>query len=354
MNKLLIKTLAAVLVLSLSSLAEACAGADRTVELHITVLDPDQKPVEALGVCTMIGGELKGAPTNSAGVATLPLSLPDKETRVALQFRLGCGGKGAVIRRVTSQLVTRVVYWVEVPAGAMRAELTIQLERAVKVSGRFRNDKGLMSRGTVALRDYHAMSPIQTDGRFVLPVKPNSQAEAHFHVEQGRIWSVPFAVKDADVDLGDIDVEDVPSDAVVRLVLADGNLLPPTHEDRRAVTTLISVDGKVIRSFVNKNNTALGNSGPDTQPKVPAGTYYVTPGLFGNTPSFKVLDLIRAGRQAELDKAGVPKIVAVADKETALTISVPEAEAAFEALPTVPDAWTKSEQPKKPEVPPSK
>lgn len=71
-------------------------------------------------------------------------------------------------------------------------------------------------------------------------------------------------------------------------------------------------------------------------PKIPAGTCYITPGLFGNTPSFKVLDLIRAGRQAELDKAGMPKITAVADRETSLTINLPEVEAVFEKLPEVP------------------
>ena len=347
MNKYLLIALSAALVWPLPSGGMACIAADRSVELRVTVLDADQKPIEALGVCTMISGELKGAATNAAGVATLSLNLPDKETRVPLQFRLGCGGKGAVIRRVTSELVTRAVYWADVPPGATLSELKIQLERAVKVSGRVRDDKGPVSRGSVSLRGYHAMGYVGADGRFVLPVKPNSQAEAHFHVDQGCIRSVPFTVKDADMDLGDIDVADLAGESVVRIMLADGKLLPPTHEDRRAVTTLISADGKVLRSFVNKNDTTVGNTGPDSLPRVPVGTYYVTPGLFGNTPSFKVLDRIRAGRQAELDKAGVPKITAVADKETSLTINLPEAEAAFDKLPDLTPAQPPSDAPRK-------
>lgn len=347
MNKFLSTTLTITLALSLPSFATACAAPDRTVELRVTVLDPDKKPISAVGVCTMISGELKGAPTDAAGVARLSLTLPESGVRVPLQFRLGCGGKGTVLRRVTSELVARAVYWVDVPAEAAQAELTIQLERAVKVSGRVCEDGRPVSRGSVSLRGFHALGVVGADGRFVLPVKPNANAEAHIHVDRGRIRSVPFTVKGTDLDLGDIEVEAVADESVVRISLADGKLLRPLVEDRGAVTTLISADGKIIRSFVNKNNNAVGNDGPESLPKVPAGTYYVTPGLFGNTPSFKVLDLIRAGRQAELDKAGVPKITAVAGRETSLTINLPEAEAAFDKLPEVPPEQPKPQPPSK-------
>lgn len=348
MNRHLITLLLALAFLATASGPQACVADGRSVEIRVTVLDPEHEPIPLVGVCAYTVEERSCSVTNASGVARIAVKLPAGDVRVPLEL-VGCPGASAqTMRRITSTMAVSYRYWIGVPQDAAAADATIQLGRAVQVSGRVLNPDGTPAKGNAFVRNQRALSTLDKEGRFVLPIAPGTLTELHFGVAPNVEWTVPLNLTSADLDLGSIKVLNSPGDAIIRVDTTNGQRLSPMAKDLGGLIALISIDGKVIRCFaVKPPGLAVANYGTGELPKVPAGTYYVTPGMFGNTPSYKVLDLIRAGRQAELDKAGVPKITAVTDRETSLTINLPEVEAVFEKLPEVPPAQPDPQPPSK-------
>lgn len=308
----------------------------RTVELTVTVTDFDGSPVSKLGIGAFSDATNSGAVTDNQGVAVLSLSVLDKDVRAAVRLEGGHGDDFKKLAQLTSTRIIEQAYWVDIPKTVSKVNVAVKFGKAVSVCGRVVDDQGQPLRTNAFVQGQHAMSIGRSDGRFSLPIRPATISDLYFLFDKGSYHVLTIPASKADVDVGDVHVSRlIAADSTVRVLLADGNRLPWTNEDRGTSIAMISLDGRTIQGFLVKNGLSLGNFGTGELPKVSAGSYYVTPGGFGNTPSYKVLDLIRAGRQADLDKAGVPKITAVAGKETSLTINLPEAEAVFDKLPVV-------------------
>ena len=88
-----------------------------------------------------------------------------------------------------------------------------------------------------------------------------------------------------------------------------------TDDDLGAGVSLINSDGGIVYCFpLNRlgraatfsRSTPLGG-----ETRVPAGAYYIAPGIVGQGLAVALLDAIRDGRQAALDAAGVPQIQAM-------------------------------------------
>jgi len=96
---------------------------------------------------------------------------------------------------------------------------------------------------------------------------------------------------------------------------------------------LIAVDDAESHIFEVKSDGRAywtdDNSNPVYTLQLPAGTYYVTPGSYGDRPFFALYESVKAGRQAQLDAAGVPKITIVAGQTADLTF---DAQAAHDAI----------------------
>ena len=76
----------------------------------------------------------------------------------------------------------------------------------------------------------------------------------------------------------------------------------------------INADGSIILAYpVTSTGTAVKDhttAGTLELPRIPAGTYYISPGNFGHPIQLKLLDKIRAGELADLDAHNVPKVTA--------------------------------------------
>jgi hypothetical protein len=244
------------------------------------------------------------------------------------------------------------VYWVDVASGALAAHLAIALEPVKIVSGRFLTVDGKPLKGTVAIQSALNRSRVGLDGRFRIPV-PENRAEYVYFVAHGYpVKSLHVDPLAEDRDFGDIEVSERNGDSVVSITLSQADQTDHRIDNKGSGVSLVSVNGNTVLTFVaketSKGTQVFANTGTEDMPHVPEGTYYATPGLFGNSLSYLVLDAVRAGRTDELDKAGVPKIVAVPGKVSELTINVPQADVAISALPERGSTGSKPAAPKAP------
>lgn len=128
----------------------------------------------------------------------------------------------------------------------------------------------------------------------------------------------------------DIDLGIVPLSVAARSIPAPMTLTNVTHvftpggyalfDD----VTLIRADGQVILGFrVHPEGGPEGGRVLDrfvlplTDPLLPPGEFYISPGVFGGIVPRHLLACLRNGRQGDLDAAGVPKVVAVEGQATA-------------------------------------
>lgn len=319
----------------LSIVAPACAQS-RAVVLTVTVNAPNGNPVAGLPVCVDTAAGEAGAQTNEQGAASVSVIVGPAESRVPVRFEAGCAHVGGVarLREVIATMAVKSVYWADIPLTGTTAALTISLREAVFVSGRFLDETGQPLGCTVGVREARAFARTSPDGRFRVPVRRQARSDVFALFSDGRVKAVAVAELTQDLDLGDVQVAAAAADAPTRVTLAAADQVNQTVESKGSAVSLIAADATRILTFPAKDSLVVSNPGTGALPSVHAGTYYVVPGRFGNSLSWRVLDAVRAG--VNLDQAGIPKIVAVVGQETALTISVPQAEAAINALPAPP------------------
>lgn len=319
----------------LTASAGVCAASeDRTVHLTITVKRANGDPVPDAPLCARSRGAQSGAATDQQGTAVIDVTAAPDEDKIAVQIAAGCDPFHGSLRRfreITDSTAVQSVYWLDVPAGATRANLTISLGEPEYVTGRLVEEDGTPVKASGGVRGSPSVSIWKTDGRFRLPVRVGTPSELFFVASGHRVKVLPIGPLNENKDLGDVQmIQPVQGDASVRVTLTDANKVDHRLENKGAAVSLISSDGASVFTYVVKDRLAVANYATDELPKVPAGTYYVTSGLFGNSLSFKVLDAVRNG--VDLKATGVPRIEAIAGRETVLNVNVPRAEAAINAL----------------------
>jgi len=109
----------------------------------------------------------------------------------------------------------------------------------------------------------------------------------------------------------------------VAISITNGKAVPPALCSQYALSA-VSIDGETLYSFTanpatGKVTSALTSS-PET--KLKPGTYYLTPGGFRSGSADLLYKAVRLGKQAELDAAGVPKLVVPASPPSPLVVEV--------------------------------
>lgn len=217
-------------------------------------------------------------------------------------------------------------------------DLPIVAYPAVSVTGRLINSAGDPVWSAVVRRDTNM--PVLTDkssGAFSIGgLRKGVAGEILVGTEMDHWMSVPLSGAQtlADIDLGDITVPTFVHDATIQIDVANvgGNRRGRMQLE---ILTLVRSDGADIMDIeLNRSGrSAAGFAGTEQHelPDIPAGVYYIAPGsLIGpNWTAEMLIDLIRAGRLAELDAAGVPKIEAVVGQVTELQMDAVQAENAI-------------------------
>lgn len=315
------------------------ATENRTVQLAITVKRVNGEPIPDAPLCARSKGAQSGAATNQQGAAVIDLTVAPDEDRIAVQIASGCHPFRGSIRRfreIIESAAVQSVYWADIPSGATSATLAITVDDPVFITGRLVDAAGSPQQGIGQVRNAIALSSIGADGRLRLPVRKGVNSELYFIRDGKPVKVVPVAARNEDLDLGDVQAPSPGGNASVRISLTDAGQVDHRLEDKCLGIALVSADGNTVLNFLTKEGLAVAKYGTGELPSVPAGTFYVSPGKFGNSLSFRVLDAVRNG--VNLEAAGVPKIVAVAGQETALTVNVPQAEAAINSLGTPPQS----------------
>ena len=306
----------------------------RPVEVSVTVLDSAGQPIEGAPVCVLSVTAQAGGATNASGTLVVQVAVDMNEARLAVRLIRGCGefrGSLENLRHLIASHAVQSLYWVEVAPTAVTASVTIRLGEPVFMTGRTVDEAGQPLSVSSRVRGIKSDSRWQEDGRFRLLVRRMEPCELMFFHDSGTVKVVGLPGSPVDVELGDIEIVPLNGNASVRVQLAERHNADQRIENKGGAVSFIAADGSAVYTFMTGGpGIAMANVGTGELPKLPAGTYYVSPGLFGNSLSFKVLDAVRAG--IDLDAAGIPKIVAVAGQEAELTVDVPIVDAAISGL----------------------
>jgi hypothetical protein len=131
----------------------------------------------------------------------------------------------------------------------------------------------------------------------------------------------------ADVDLGNVVLPAAAGNTPVSLTCTGLDTVLEDDGLQRTYITLVGADASHVYSCaIGEAGLAQSEESGD-QPLLPAGRYYVVPGLFCTSRSVhRLLDLLHAGKQASVDALGVPVIDAIPNQAITATVNVADAQ----------------------------
>jgi len=188
-------------------------------------------------------------------------------------------------------------------------------------------------RGGMSADDLDASEP------FVVPgIRRDSPACVFVNVglsPQFHVIHLDATQTSQDVDLGLVHMVDAPRTATAIVTMTNGqSLFDIDGSVLSKQAAFVRSDAQVILGF--RVDQASGSvverltaAPPLIMPTLPPGTYYVCPGTLAMPLPLALFDAVRAGRQADLDAAGVPKFTAIEGQQVALQF---DARAARDAI----------------------
>jgi|GEM_PF-2841417 len=232
-------------------------------------------------------------------------------------------------------------YIVNLDPAVDQYSFTLHAFERVKITGRFINANSgeplwLVNGGLIP---YAPVFTTRDDGLFEISTQKDHWAELFFGIpdtHQLKFIEIAPGQVQGDLDLGDIPligaVED--SQLAIDFLYPDVVIIDKLYlSTSKAFVTLINGDASVVLAyFTNESHTAAVNEPWDTTglpPQVPAGTYYLAVGFYGEN-SVRVLRLaLLNGRKLLLDAAGVAKVTVPENGQASITI---DAQANIDAI----------------------
>ena len=172
------------------------------------------------------------------------------------------------------------------------------------------------------------------DGEFELKgVRKGSAAEILVEVGLSEIHSMLMlsAIQlQTDVDLGDIVIQDSEADSTLTLSIVDqGGVELRSKVGTKSTVVIVDEDGNKAHSFdVSASGVAFllpGGGEIRTAHPIPSGVWYATVGAASFPPGLMLRQALREGKAAELEAAGVPKIVVPPGEHVEFTFSATDA-----------------------------
>ena len=156
------------------------------------------------------------------------------------------------------------------------------------------------------------------------------------HPETAVTW-LAAAQTSANVELGNVEIPVGATDAVIEVAVTGREAVREDLGLQRSCITLVREDGVAVYTFDVNDQGGITHSPPFAYPgptAVRAGRYYIVPGMeVTSDSSLKVLRLIRAGKHALLDAAGVPVIEPVTGQTTSSAIDLAAVQRIIDELP---------------------
>ncbi|MBN8644102.1 MAG: hypothetical protein J0L61_02545 [Planctomycetes bacterium] len=322
----------------------------------VLVKAPDGSPIPDAPVRLVSGFNLQVQMTDQQGIAAFEFQ------RTPIGFVLGAGLTPGYFAPVSPELQIHADARYEVlrqqyafPTRTARqvgpdetsAHFEIAAKPAISVTGRLVDAAGgpYFNRGFAAVTYSHSITKLLPDAPFVCRGVPKSQAGRLVIAPAGsQIWVIDLtaAQLSADFDLGNVVVAPAPPTAGARLNSSfTAALFDAKWKVIHLSALLVRSDGQVVYNLtVHEDTRAMG---PGLEPLDPGyrtalapGTYYIAPGDIGSTVADKLLTLVRANRQVELDASNVPKFTAVEGQTVDFTLDPAAAKAIIEAIPEQP------------------
>jgi len=317
-------------------LACCCGSASseefETVTVNVQVFGPDGSAIENAPVEVGTHVQSGFAMTDGNGEGTIEVLKGPNEDTVIVRITHG-GFTPLVPPELRQQAITRfhelqeqyaVPTYDIVSVTGPQIEHNITFNQPAQVSGRLIDENGSSLASSVAVRGLNSFGIVMPaeDGHFAVNVVKNAPAEIWIAGETTQLHSVTLTAQQtaSDIDLGDITVDDLTTDANVVLTMNNAQSLHLESKIKLSDSLgLVSADGEALFLFDVKGDGKAywtNSSGdPVDTLSIHAGTYYIAPGSLGNRPFLALLESVRDGRQPQLDAAGVPKIT-VAPGET--------------------------------------
>jgi hypothetical protein len=351
-----VKMIAVLLIMAALTLALADrAHASQDVECVLTIsVNHGGTPISDLRLTVnekRLGLEYQ-CKTNAAGQAVATLhwpqdQVPTKAWVTVTQYYEKSLESGSAIdtlnryKTAIEQHHFEPYYEVNIPAAGGPASLSIVADDAIKVTGQL---PASYPASTEAMAFSHQCA-MQLMGEFGKPfvvrglkkgvpaligVSPIGQPEV-------KLITLTATQTAQNVDLGDVEVPDWEGTNIVRLTITDWMSLKDERPEGSDTVSLISSDAS--RAFVydfDRNGRVWRQRQHRTEVALPAGKYYVVPGLVGaNVKAGAVFGVIRQGGTAA-DTLGVPSIQVTDGGTNEFTITAQAILTAARSAPAYP------------------
>ncbi len=231
-------------------------------------------------------------------------------------------------------------YFAQTDPAETQYQIEIEASPAIEATGRLVDDQGVpipdASFGIGARGGQWFGVFRDAAGVFTMHgIRQGTSTELVVAMRGPQSFSIPLTAQQTaqNVDLGDVVVQrvDRPVELDMTLTNAD-DLYDPGDIALWTQVSLIRSDAQVVLTFpVRPPNGEVVADIVQVQTDVPRtteGVYYLVPGPVTSPTAFALLDALRAGQQAQLDAAGVPKITAVAGQTTQLVLEGAQARSA--------------------------
>jgi len=333
--------------LAISSSTLCCAHhAQATVTLNITLQTPSGDPIVDAPMEAASSIDTGFAMTDATGEATFVLDIAEGES--VLSTRMSAGGLTPIVPPEDRELATtrfhqlrktysfKGYYLMSITGEIIDA--TVSPEESVTIDGRLVDDSGNTVTGIIGVRGRIAYDYVdEVDaGAFSVPGVPRGVAAALWYSSDKQLHRLELTANqtEGDTDIGDVLLVDTVSDGSATIVMDNtADLSQPNKTRLDRALSLVAIDDAEPHIFDVKSDGRAywtdDNSNPVYTLPLPAGTYYVTPGSYGDRSFFALYESVKAGRQPELDAAGVPKITIVAGETAEFTF---DAQAALDAI----------------------
>jgi len=311
--------------------------------LNVTVLDPAGQPIPNCPVTAVSYHWPEFNLTGPDGIAGFSLQRNPNEHYAAFAVSSGAGiwadeqQRDLAIARfheLRGSYAFPYPSLINVAQQGDPATATIHALPAVTIEGHITRADGTQFETGVGIRGYRDYARVRAnDGLFSLEGVPRGHAVELWIAGEGTQTHVVFLDPGQtanDLDLGDVIVQDAPRVSAIQGTiqgLPDDYVFPADAQDvydqHRLMTgiTLVRSDGQSVYGLnlddFGKILIVEDMVADNTDIPMAEGEFYIVPGRFpASTTGLALLDSVRAGRQAQLDTAGVPKFTFVAGATT--------------------------------------
>jgi len=327
----------------------ALAQSMRSITVTVSVQTEDGTPIARAPVKSVTRSDAAFAWTDASGNATMVLNVPPSDTLIGASLSGGYYFDmprqewfEAVARedQLTALHYFQPDVFQSIAQGVDTYSVTVVGRPAVTVTGIVRDDTEEAKDRDVLVRNSRWGKPIPAGDPFVAKgVRRGAPAEIFVHMgyspQVHSIFLTP-AQTTTDFNLGEVFLINAPRTVPIDVTLTNRQgLFGPDLVTLQDAVALVRSDAAVVLSF--QVHSATGKiadridpaPAPPVLPNVPPGVYYIAPGHLGAAVSLGLLDAVRAGRQADLDAAGVPKFTAAEGQPVTLQV---DARAARDAI----------------------